>query len=257
MPRPSKCRKVCRLPKYSYFTAPHATPISCSDIGKIALHLEEYETIRLIDYMGLTQEECAKHMGVSRGTAQSIYMDARKKIARFLVEGLPLQLIGGHYELCHTPACGFSHNSCIVTGTHPLKGENNMKIAVTYENGEVFQHFGHTEMFKIYTVENGKIVESHLLSSNGSGHGAIAGLLKEHQISLLICGGIGGGAKNALTECGIEIFPGAIGNADEQVAAFLEGHLSYNPNTQCTHHHVHDHDHDSCHEHKECDHSCH
>ena len=78
-----------------------------------------------------------------------------------------------------------------------------MKIAVTYDNGEIFQHFGHTEQFKLYDIENGKVVASEVVGTNGSGHGALAGFLAEHQVQVLICGGIGGGAQNALAQAGI------------------------------------------------------
>ncbi len=80
-----------------------------------------------------------------------------------------------------------------------LKGDNNMKIAVTYNEGEIFQHFGHSEKFKLYDVEDGKIVSSEVVDTNGSGHGALAGFLKDKNVNVLICGGIGGGAKNALS----------------------------------------------------------
>lgn len=111
-----------------------------------------------------------------------------------------------------------------------------MKIAVTYENGQVFQHFGHTEEFKIYTVEDNKVVGSEVVGTDGSGHGALAGFLKDRGVEVLICGGIGGGARTALGEAGIRLFPGAAGNADEQVAALLAGNLSYDPDTTCNHH---------------------
>ena len=98
-----------------------------------------------------------------------------------------------------------------------------MRIAVTYENGEVFQHFGHTETFKIYEVEDGKIVSSEVIGSDGTGHGALAGLLAGHSIDVLICGGIGGGAQAALAEQGIELCAGAQGDADAAVEAYLRG----------------------------------
>ncbi len=110
-----------------------------------------------------------------------------------------------------------------------------MKIAVTYENGEVFQHFGHTEEFKIYEVENGSVLTSEVISSNGSGHGALAALLGDHNIDVIICGGIGGGAQTALAERGIELCSGASGSADEAVAAYLRGELS-NMGVNCDHH---------------------
>lgn len=105
------------------------------------------------------------------------------------------------------------------------KGENVMRIAVTYENGEVFQHFGRTENFKIYEVENNKIVNSQVMGSNGIGHGALAGLLSGNQIDVLICGGIGGGAQVALANAGITLCSGASGDTDKAVEAYLRGEL--------------------------------
>lgn len=112
-----------------------------------------------------------------------------------------------------------------------------MKIAVTYDNGEVFQHFGHAEQFKVYEIEDGKVASSKVLGSNGQGHGALSALLSENKIDALICGGIGGGARQALSEYGIELYPGVQGGADEAVEALLAGSLDYNPNTVCAHHH--------------------
>lgn len=129
-----------------------------------------------------------------------------------------------------------------------------MKLAVTYDNEQVFQHFGHTEFFKIYTIEDQAVKESEVVSTNGSGHGALAGFLKEHQVDALICGGIGGGAKAALAAAEIALYAGVTGNADEQVKSFLLGTLNHNPNTECNHHGHHHHEgehncgHHSCHE---------
>ena len=111
-----------------------------------------------------------------------------------------------------------------------------MKIAVTYENGNVFQHFGHTEKFKMYSIEDGKIISTELIDVGESGHCALAGFLKEHGVDKLICGGIGAGAQNALAEAGIELFGGVSGDADKQVTAFLCGKLQYNPGVECNHH---------------------
>ncbi len=112
-----------------------------------------------------------------------------------------------------------------------------MKIAVTYENGEIFQHFGHTEQFKVYDVADGKVVSSRVVSTNGSGHGALAGVLSDLQVDTLICGGIGGGAKEALAAAGIKLYGGVSGKADEAVEALLTGSLSFDPNIRCDHHH--------------------
>lgn len=111
-----------------------------------------------------------------------------------------------------------------------------MKIAVTYSNGQIFQHFGHTETFKVYEIEDNKIVNSEIVGSNGQGHGALAGLLSSHSIDVLICGGIGGGAQMALKSAGIQLFGGATGDADAAVEAYLSGNLSFNPNVKCNHH---------------------
>lgn len=122
-----------------------------------------------------------------------------------------------------------------------------MKIAVTYEGGNIYQHFGHTEQFKIYNIENGRIISSDIISTEGNGHGALAGFLKAHNVDTLICGGIGGGAKTALSEANIQIYPGASGEADTVVQSFLSGSLDYDPNIECNHH-AHEH-HGSCGEH--------
>ena len=112
-----------------------------------------------------------------------------------------------------------------------------MKIAVTYGDGQVFQHFGHCEQFKLYEVSEGQITSAQVVSAVGSGHGALAGFLQSHGVDTLICGGIGAGARSALAEAGIRLYPGVTGGADESVAALLAGSLSYYPDTQCSHHH--------------------
>lgn len=131
-----------------------------------------------------------------------------------------------------------------------------MKIAVTYENGQVFQHFGHTEQFKIYEVTDGAVTASQVVDTNGSGHGALAGFLQDQGVQVLICGGIGGGARTALAEAGIELYPGASGQADAQVEAYLAGSLSYDPDTTCNHHHGEDGHHCGGHDEHEGGHHC-
>lgn len=124
-----------------------------------------------------------------------------------------------------------------------------MRIAVTYENGQIFQHFGHTEQFKVYDVEDGKVVASEVVSTNGSGHGALAGVLNALHADVLICGGIGGGAQMALASAGIQLFGGVSGDADQAVEALLAGTLVFNPNVQCNHHGEHHHHEGGCGEH--------
>lgn len=119
-----------------------------------------------------------------------------------------------------------------------------MKIAVTYENGQVFQHFGHAAQFKLYEAADGKILSAEVVDTNGSGHGALAGFLAARGVDTLICGGIGGGAQAALAEAGIRLFGGVSGEADQVVAAFLSGGLQYNPDVKCNHHEQHGEGHD-------------
>ena len=110
-----------------------------------------------------------------------------------------------------------------------------MKIAVTYDNGNVFQHFGKTESFKVYEVENNQVVKSEVIGSNGTGHGALAGLLADQGIDVLICGGIGGGAQAALAEAGVELCSGAEGDTDAAVEAYMKGELT-SAGATCDHH---------------------
>lgn len=114
-----------------------------------------------------------------------------------------------------------------------------MRIAVTLENDQVFQHFGHTEKFKIYDIKDGEVELATTVNTNGSGHGALADILKKLQVNVLICGGIGGGAKLALGEAGIALYGGVSGSADKAVAAFLADKLNYNPEITCDHHGEH------------------
>ncbi|MBR6203724.1 MAG: NifB/NifX family molybdenum-iron cluster-binding protein [Candidatus Methanomethylophilaceae archaeon] len=111
-----------------------------------------------------------------------------------------------------------------------------MKIAVAYDNGEVFQHFGRTESFKIYDVEDGKVVSSKVVGNGGQSHGGLVQVLLENKVDTFICGGIGGGARQMIESYGIRLLPGANGSADACVDALLNGSLDYDPETECHHH---------------------
>ena len=131
-----------------------------------------------------------------------------------------------------------------------------MKIAVPYENGRIFQHFGHTEAFKLYEIEGGKIVGSEMTATNGSGHGALVGLLERLGVDTLICGGIGGGAQTALTSAGIRLYAGVQGEADPAVENYLAGNLAFDPDAKCEHHGKHHHGAHKCGDHGCGDHTC-
>ena len=130
-----------------------------------------------------------------------------------------------------------------------------MKIAVTHQNGQVFQHFGHTEEFKIYDIEDGKIANAVVIGTAGSGHGALAGFLADHGVDCLICGGIGPGAQAALSQAGIRLYAGCTGNADDRVSELLAGSLTYADGATCDHRH--DEGHDCGGRHTCGSHSCH
>ena len=176
-----------------------------------------------------------------------MYNEARKKIADSIVNGKPLNIIGGKYQLERVP-----ENHTIIS-----KGIKTMRIAVTYENGNVFQHFGHSKQFKFYDVENDSIVAETVVDTMGSGHGALASFLSDNKVDSLICGGIGGGAQTALGEKNIKIFGGVTGNADNAAKALIAGNLDYNPNVRCNHHdHEHGEDGHTCGDHGCGSHSC-
>lgn len=114
-----------------------------------------------------------------------------------------------------------------------------MRIAVAYENEIIFQHFGHTEKFKLYDVEDGRIVNTQIVDTNGQGHGALSKFLTDLKSDILICGGIGSGAQTALSESGIKLYGGVSGLADDAVKAFIDGSLDFNPDVHCEHHEHH------------------
>ncbi|MCR5416224.1 MAG: DUF134 domain-containing protein [Pseudobutyrivibrio sp.] len=228
MPKTTKCRKIKGMPGQFGF----APTDSIDMVDALQLTFDEFETIRLLDAEGYTQEQCAKEMGVARTTVTSMYESARRKVARMLVEGRSLVISGGNVQFNIPANTGFISSR--------KKGDKEMRLAVTYDNGEIFQHFGHTEQFKVYDIEDGKILNEEVVDTNGQGHGALAGFLLGGNVDALICGGIGGGAQNALSEAGITLYGGVSGKADDAVQDFLAGKLSYNPDVTCSHH---DHEH--------------
>lgn len=238
MARPQITKRVCKEPAFSEFA-----PIGAAEKRKaIVLTVEEYEAIRLIDLDGMTREACAERMRIARTTAQTIYNSARTKIAESLVHGLSLRIEGGTFLLCDgsagCPRCRRKEAAARGEGQFFFdnKEDHVMRIAVTYDNGNVFQHFGRTEYFKVYEVEGNEIKGSDVYSANGVGHGALAGLLSGSGIDVLICGGIGGGAITALGNVGIQVVAGASGDVDAAVAAYLAGEL-VSTGSNCNHHH--------------------
>ena len=240
MPRPQKSRRICCYPDYWSFAPDHD---NANDT--IIMTLDEFETIRIIDHQSKTQEQCAADMNVARTTVTAIYDSARKKLAAALVEGKRIVISGGDYILDNK-----------ISEEIAQKGSMIMRIAVTYENGQIFQHFGRTEQFKLYDIADGKIINEQVVGTNGAGHGALAGFLKSAGVDVLICGGIGGGAQMAMQEAGITLYGGNMGSADDVVASFLANTLAQNSNPTCDHHsHEHGEGH-ACGTHNCGGHSC-
>ena len=217
MARPSRCRKICLEPAYDNFR-PDGIPAS----ETVNMTLDEYEVMRLIDLENCTHAECARQMGISRTTVTEIYENVRYKLADSVVNGKPLYISGGNYTICDGND-SFCCNKKLCKASVPVKQisikgkvDKQMRIAVTYENGEIKQ--------------------TQIIDTNGQGHGALASFLVQAQADVLICGGIGGGAQAALASCGIRLFGGVSGNADDAVQAFISGQLNYNPDVQCSHH---------------------
>ena len=257
MARPCRWRRICTEPEFDRFV-PEGIPSPES----ITLTVDEYEAVRLIDLMKYTHEQCAAQMDISRTTATEIYESARTKIADSLIGGKTLVIAGGRYRLCDGtgPLCCHRCRRNAAQSPQQIteKGEHIMRIAVTYENGTIFQHFGHTEQFKLYEAADGKITHAEVVDTNGSGHGALAGFLMQHGVDTLICGGIGGGAQAALAEAGIKLYGGVSGDADAAVSALLSGNLGYDPNVHCDHHdHAHGEAGQTCGDHGCGKHSCH
>ena len=174
-------------------------------------------------------------MGVSRATIAAIYQRAREKVALLIVDGRSLSIKGGAFVLKESNKGSKTYNELAT------KGDEIMRIAVTYDDGRIFQHFGRTEEFKVYDVEDGVIKSSTVINTNGQGHGALIGVLESIGADVLICGGIGGGAQSGIASMGIELYGGIAGDADEAVKAYLEGKLERNSNANCNHHHEESH----------------
>lgn len=245
MARPQRQRVICTEPEFCVFS-PEGIP-NCEDV---TLTVDEYEVVRLVDLDQLTHAQAAERMEISRPTATEIYNAARIKIAECIVNGKRLLVSGGKYHLCGGGKCGDRCRRRFERNVSAKKGDNTMRIAVTYDMGQIFQHFGHTEQFKIYDVDDGKITNEEIIFTMGKGHGALAGFLSANKTDVLICGGIGAGAQNALSEAGIQLYGGVSGSADDAVKAFIGGNLEFNPCVKCDHHDGHG-------EHKCGEHDCH
>lgn len=221
--RPEKVRRVGLQPEFVEFSP---GLVGGTAVERATLTRDELEAIRLIDLEGLDQAAAAQRMGVGRATVAGICRAARRKVADALVNGKLLVVSGGSVRY----APGRTRPSATWPGK---EREEDVRIAVTYEGGQVFPHFGRTEHFKLYDVEDGKVISSQVVDSNGVGHGALAGLLAGAGVDVLVCGGVGGGALGALSNAGIRVYAGASGDTDAVVEALLSGALTESASATC------------------------
>lgn len=230
--RREKLRRVGIIPEYRGFT-----PDGLASGDAIDMTVDELEVLRLCDLEGLNQEAVAQQMGIARATVAAICSRAHRKVADALVNGRALVIEGGN--IAYSPIT-------TTTAAWPAKEVDTMRVATTYDNGNIFMHFGRSEQFKIYDIQDGKVLNEQVVGTGGTGHGALADLLANGGVDTLICGGIGGGAINALTQAGIKVYAGAQGNCDACVEALIAGTLAQTGEATCD---CHGHDHEHIHEH--------
>lgn len=197
MSRPRKWRKVCSMPKGTLFVPFTNNTNYDIDLCTIMLQVDEYETLRLIDYEGLTQEETAKNMGIARTTVQQIYTSARKKMAQMLVENQALKINGGDFSICdgnqHNYGCGnCRRNNCYNNQITNIMEENNMIIAIPVDEKtndiNVCFSFGRAPFFMLYNSEDESVKfldNSAAAASGGAGIKASQSLLDNGATALI------------------------------------------------------------------------
>lgn len=229
MPRPCRCRRVCSEPLVDVF-GPASEP-DAGGVPPVVLLVEEYEALRIMDYEGRTHEQCAAQMRVSRTTVTEIYERARHKVTDALVNGRTLVIRGGNYEVCEGACAHECAGRCrwkygeLASALENLLGDEIMRIAIPVKNENIYQHFGMASTFKVYDIEEKRVVNTFFIESAGTGHGAKIGPLVDNQVDCVICGGIGEGAVGQLSGAGIFLIAGVSGDADEAVEAALSHSL--------------------------------
>ena len=225
MPRPKKCRKVCHFPRALAFLPAEST----DEKNAIVLTVDEYESLRLIDREGLSQELCGEHMQIARTTVQLIYTAARKKLADALVEGRALLIDGGDYRLCQGDGSFQGCSQCFKRGLleqYPRpSGADTLRVAVAMEQDTVARHFACAEEFRLYDIRAGKLVACHTVDAGSDDYAVIIGVLGALETDALICGAMGDGARAALDGNSVRLYANVSGDADLAVEHLLAGTL--------------------------------
>lgn len=201
---------------------------SCEGREAIILNVDEFETIRLIDREGLSQQECGQYMGVARTTVQQIYTAARKKLADALVEGLPLRIEGGDYRLCENEEECFACPGC---WKHPggvkIKEEGPMKIAIPLDENktDVCLTFGRAPYILFAQDGREEILENPAAQAQGGAGLKAAQFLVDQEAEVLITFRCGQNAADVFTAAEMQIYKAQGTTAEENVQAFLNGKL--------------------------------
>lgn len=225
MPRPQKGRRVCQRPMCRRFD-----PIDSATSESVILNLDELETIRLLDLVGLSQEATGMQMNIGRATVQRIYEDARRKIADALVNAKSLQIEGGNVDFCD--GCEPS-----LEGDYDIpRGETMNKIAIPVSGNEIFGHFGHAPQFKLVSVEGKSVVSIEIIDAPPHQHGFLPGFLAEKGVDTVIANTLGQGAIDRFNALSITLYSGLSGDADDAVKAVLSGEAQPNAKA-CGHNH--------------------
>lgn len=233
MSRPIKPRRVCHMPLFTDFSV-----INGNTKVSITLTVEEYEIIRLLDYLGFDQDRCALQMQISRGVVQQLYVSARKKIAQAITEGLHMKIEGGHYALCKDMhSCYLTDrntqkNSCMLA-----KDKSELKILIAKYNGdEDEKDFSELMSFKFYDVIAGKVIRQEELIIAVRNETDFVEALKRLGIDVVFAFKMGLGYRNKLNEAGIWMYLGIKGKAEDVLQAFLNDTLTCDERVNCNYH---------------------
>ena len=227
MPRPRKCRKICQMPQIREFR-----PVGDDfDTSAVILTIDEYEAVRLIDRQGFSQEECSSYMQVARTTVQMIYNSARKKIAEALVDGLPLRIEGGDYQLCDGKeefcGCGGCKKHRQLCAQMRRKEENVMKIAVPLDENkqDVCIVLARAPYFLFRENGSDTIVENPASKAQGGAGIQAAQFLVDNEITHLITVRCGQNAAEVFQAANMKIYKSVNKAAADDLAAMEEGKL--------------------------------
>ena len=229
MPRPRKLRNVCSMPRSCSFG-----PLDQKSIEIINLTVDEYETIRLIDLEGLTQEECSKQMNVARTTVQGIYIDARKKLADSLVNGKRIMIGGGEYRLCGgiDGGCGRACRRAECININKIEENKTMKIAIPADecnkNSQVCMSYGRTSVFAVYDTETKEytFLDNSAAASQGGAGIKASQMLIDNGVTVVITQRLGQNAADVLNVAKVSIMEAVAGDVEANVNEYLAGKLS-------------------------------